>query len=39
VSRQRRPYTPLTILRLAELAKDLFPAGVLNVLAGGNEFG
>lgn len=33
------PYTPLTTLRLAELARDLFPAGVLNVLAGGNEFG
>lgn len=33
------PFTPLTILRLAELEKDLFPAGVLNVLAGGNEFG
>lgn len=33
------PYTPLTALRLAELAKDLFPAGILNVLAGGNEFG
>ncbi len=26
--------TPLTALRLAELAKDIFPAGVLNVLFG-----
>jgi len=33
------PYTPLATLRLAEYAKDLFPAGVLNVLAGGNDFG
>lgn len=33
------PYTPLATLRLGEYAKDLFPAGVLNVLAGGNDFG
>lgn len=33
------PYTPLTMLRLAELSRSLFPAGVLNVLAGGNELG
>ncbi|XPE47286.1 aldehyde dehydrogenase family protein [Shigella flexneri] len=26
--------TPLTALKLAELAKDIFPAGVLNVLFG-----
>lgn len=26
--------TPLTVLKLAELAKDIFPAGVLNVLFG-----
>jgi betaine-aldehyde dehydrogenase len=33
------PTTPATTLRLAELAADLFPAGVLNVVAGGNEAG
>lgn len=33
------PYTPLATLRLAEYAADVFPAGVLNVLAGGNDFG
>jgi 1-pyrroline dehydrogenase len=29
--------TPLTTLRLAELAADLFPAGVLNVITGDGE--
>jgi 1-pyrroline dehydrogenase len=29
--------TPLTTLKLAELAKDLFPAGVLNVITGDGE--
>lgn len=33
------PYTPLATLRLGELARYVFPRGVLNVLAGGNEFG
>jgi acyl-CoA reductase-like NAD-dependent aldehyde dehydrogenase len=33
------PYTPLTTLKVAELLKDAFPAGVLNVLAGGDELG
>lgn len=33
------PYTPLATLRLGELARHIFPRGVLNVLAGGNEFG
>jgi acyl-CoA reductase-like NAD-dependent aldehyde dehydrogenase len=33
------PYTPLTTLRLAEIAQKLFPPGVLNVLAGGDAFG
>jgi len=33
------PYTPLTTLKLGELLKDIFPAGVVNVLAGGNELG
>lgn len=26
--------TPLTALKLAELAKDIFPAGVINILFG-----
>jgi len=33
------PYTPLCTLRIAELLKDVFPAGVLNVVAGGDELG
>lgn len=33
------PYTPLTTLRLGEIARDIFPPGVLNILAGGNELG
>ena len=33
------PFTPLTTLRLGELAANLFPAGVLNVLCGGDELG
>jgi acyl-CoA reductase-like NAD-dependent aldehyde dehydrogenase len=33
------PFTPLTALRLGELARDIFPPGVLNVVAGGNELG
>ena len=33
------PYTPLTTLKLGELFKDIFPAGVVNVLAGGDELG
>ncbi|MBN1239081.1 MAG: aldehyde dehydrogenase family protein [Gammaproteobacteria bacterium] len=33
------PYTPLTTLKLGELLRDIFPAGVVNVLAGGDELG
>jgi acyl-CoA reductase-like NAD-dependent aldehyde dehydrogenase len=33
------PYTPLTTLRLGQLLAAVFPAGVLNVLAGGDELG
>ena len=33
------PYTPLCTLRLGELLRDVFPPGVLNVLAGGDELG
>ena len=33
------PNTPLTALYLGEIAKDIFPAGVFNVITGGNELG
>ena len=33
------PYTPLSTLAVARLAADIFPAGVFNVLAGGNDLG
>jgi acyl-CoA reductase-like NAD-dependent aldehyde dehydrogenase len=33
------PYTPLCTLKLGELARDLFPRGVINVLAGGDDLG
>jgi betaine-aldehyde dehydrogenase len=33
------PTTPVTTLRFAELAADVLPKGVLNVVAGGNEAG
>lgn len=33
------PFTPLTTLRIAELIRDCFPAGVLNVICGGDELG
>jgi betaine-aldehyde dehydrogenase len=33
------PSTPATTLRMAELAADVFPPGVLNVVAGGDEVG
>ena len=33
------PYTPLATLKVAELLNDVFPAGVVNVLAGGDELG
>ena len=33
------PYAPLAVLRLGELLKDVFPAGCLNIVAGGNELG
>ena len=33
------PYTPLTTLKLGELLNGIFPAGVVNVLAGGDELG
>jgi acyl-CoA reductase-like NAD-dependent aldehyde dehydrogenase len=33
------PYTPLTTLKLGELLSEIVPAGVVNVLAGGDELG
>jgi acyl-CoA reductase-like NAD-dependent aldehyde dehydrogenase len=33
------PYTPLTTLKAGELLRDALPAGVLNILAGGDELG
>jgi betaine-aldehyde dehydrogenase len=33
------PTTPVTTLRLAELAAEVLPKGVLNVVAGGNDAG
>ena len=33
------PYTPLSALKLAELASDILPAGVLTVLTGTDELG
>lgn len=33
------PFTPLCTLKIAELLKDVFPPGVLNVITGGDELG
>ena len=33
------PYTPIATLRLGELLQDAFPAGVLNIVSGGDEVG
>jgi len=33
------PFTPLTTLRFAELVRDIVPAGVLNVITGGDRLG
>jgi acyl-CoA reductase-like NAD-dependent aldehyde dehydrogenase len=33
------PFTPLTTLRIGEILKDILPAGVVGVLAGGDELG
>jgi acyl-CoA reductase-like NAD-dependent aldehyde dehydrogenase len=33
------PYTPLCTLKMGEIAKDIFPPGVVNVLAGGDDLG
>lgn len=33
------PFTPLTMLRIGELLRDAFPAGVLNIITGGDALG
>jgi acyl-CoA reductase-like NAD-dependent aldehyde dehydrogenase len=33
------PFTPLTVLRAAELIRDILPAGTLNVVTGGDDVG
>jgi acyl-CoA reductase-like NAD-dependent aldehyde dehydrogenase len=33
------PYTPLTTLKVGELLNEVFPPGVVNVLAGGDDLG
>jgi acyl-CoA reductase-like NAD-dependent aldehyde dehydrogenase len=33
------PFTPLATLRLGEILRDVLPAGVLNVVSGGDELG
>jgi acyl-CoA reductase-like NAD-dependent aldehyde dehydrogenase len=33
------PYTPLATLKMGELTRDIFPPGVLNIIAGGDELG
>ena len=33
------PYTPLATLRMGALLREVFPPGVLNILAAGDEFG
>ncbi len=33
------PYTPLATLRLVEILNEVFPAGVLNAVSGGDELG
>jgi acyl-CoA reductase-like NAD-dependent aldehyde dehydrogenase len=33
------PYTPLATLAIGALATEVFPAGVLNIVAGGNDVG
>lgn len=33
------PYTPLTSLKIGEIARDILPPGVLNVVSGGDDLG
>lgn len=34
-----RPFTPYTALKIGEIASKIFPAGVLQVLAGNDDLG
>ncbi|WMY09564.1 aldehyde dehydrogenase family protein [Paraburkholderia phenoliruptrix] len=33
------PYTPLTTLKIGEMLRDILPAGVLNIVSGGDKLG
>jgi len=33
------PYTPLATLKMGEIARDVFPPGVLNIISGGDQLG
>jgi acyl-CoA reductase-like NAD-dependent aldehyde dehydrogenase len=33
------PYTPLATLKMGEIVRDVFPPGVLNIVAGGDDLG
>jgi len=33
------PFTPLCTLKLGEIAREIFPPGVLNIISGGDELG
>jgi acyl-CoA reductase-like NAD-dependent aldehyde dehydrogenase len=33
------PFTPLCVLKIGELFKDIFPPGVLNIISGGDDLG
>ncbi len=33
------PYTPLTTLKLGEVAREIFPDGVVNIVSGGDDLG
>jgi acyl-CoA reductase-like NAD-dependent aldehyde dehydrogenase len=33
------PFTPLSTLKIGEIARDIFPRGVINILAGDDELG
>jgi aldehyde dehydrogenase (NAD+) len=33
------PFTPVTMLRIGELIKDILPAGVLNIISGNDDLG
>lgn len=33
------PFTPLTVLRIGQLIRDLLPAGVVNIITGGDALG